>query len=359
MRRAPVIALLAAAAAPAPAAADTVAHRTPAIGPRIAGAQTVWGEERDEGVRVMIGAPRAKARALYRLPDSDARKTHRNFFHTPWSLSASPTHVAAILMTGTLTYESSDSIGTTTTSGAVGGPFDGVALLSGRTPPRGDTPCSGGFTSPDSVAVDGTRIAVAEEYGTCGGRDRLARLVIRDGDAVQLVPVPQLSTTKLQLAGRYVAWVEEARSQALVVHDLVTGTEVMRERHFAIGGLDLDADGTVAFTYADNPRGRKLGVLRAGAPGRRVLDRSVFDPIAIAGGRVLYYKRDRGDFRSRLLLRDLDGGVRRLATFTPRRRPTGDIDLSADRAVWAAQKTRSADYEAKPSGPARIVSRPL
>ena len=40
-------------------------------------------------------------------------------------------------------------------------------------------------------------------------------------------------------------------------------------------------------------------------------------------------------------------------------RRIGDIDLSAHRAVWATQKTRSADYEAKPSGPARIVSRPL
>jgi hypothetical protein len=86
----------------------------------------------------------------------------------------------------------------------------------------------------------------------------------------------------------------------------------------------------------------------------------VFDRgIAVARGRVLYVKNDRGDFRSRLLLRDLDGGTRRLATFTPRRRAIGDFDLSADRAVWAAQKTRSADYEARPSGPARIVSRPL
>ena len=47
------------------------------------------------------------------------------------------------------------------------------------------------------------------------------------------------------------------------------------------------------------------------------------------------------------------------AAVTPRRRRVGDIDLSADRAVWVTQKTRSADYESKASGPARIVSRPL
>ena len=87
---------------------------------------------------------------------------------------------------------------------------------------------------------------------------------------------------------------------------------------------------------SDDPRGRRLAVLRVGTPGLRVLRRNV---------------ADRGVA--------LDGGARRLATFTPRRRRVGDIDLSADRAVWAAQKTRSADYEAKPSGPARIVSRPL
>jgi hypothetical protein len=160
-----LLALLAAAAAPAPAAADTVAHRTPAIGPKIAGAQTVWGEERDEGVRVMIGAPRAQPRALFRLPDSSERETRRNFFHTPWSLAASATHVAAIVHTGTITQQDFDSVTTTSTAGAVGGPFDRVSLLSGRTPPRGDAPCEGEVTSPDAVAVDGARIAVAEEHG--------------------------------------------------------------------------------------------------------------------------------------------------------------------------------------------------
>jgi hypothetical protein len=361
MSRALLTALLALAAWPAAAAADTVAHRTPVIGPVIAGAQTVWGEERDEGVRVIIGAPRTQPRAVYRLADSGARKTERAFFKTPWSLSASATHVATIVLTGTVTSEGSDFVGTTTSSAAVGGPLGEVATLSGRTPPRGDAPCEGEATYPDSVAVEGTRIAVAEEHGTCGDRDRSARVVIRDGDAVRTVPVPRFSTTRLRLAGRFVAWIESGSpEETLVVHDLEAGADVLRERRYIFGDLDLGADGTVAFTYADGTRGRRLGVMRAGTPGLRVLDRGVSDRgVALAGGRVLYEKIDRGDFRSRLLLRELGGGTRRLATFTARRRPVGDIDLSSDRAVWAAQKTRSADYEAKPSGPARIVSRPL
>lgn len=357
MRRVLVIALLASAAWPAAAGAATVAHRTPAIGPKIAGTQTVWGEERHEGVRVMLGAPRARPRALYRLPDSGARKTQRNFFHTPWSLSASPTHVAAIVHTGTITHEDGDSIGTTYTPAAVGGPFGAVALVSGGTPRRGDAPCGDDTTSPDAVAVDGARIAVVEEYGACDGADRLARVAIHDGDAVHAVPVPSYRVVELRLAGRYVAWVEESRRQELVVHDLATGSEVLRERHFTVGDFDLDADGTVAISYQDGPNAGRLGLMRVGTPGLRRLDRNVGDRgVALAGGRVLYRKYGRGDFRSRLLLRDLDGGVRRLATFTPRRRPVGDIDLSPHRAVWATQKTRSADYEAKPSGPAKIVS---
>jgi hypothetical protein len=361
VRRPTLIGLLAAAVAPAPAAADTVAHRTPAVGPKIAGAQTIWGEERDEGVRVMVGAPRAQPRALYRLPDSGARKTERGFFHTPWSLSASPTHVGAIVHTGTVTSQGSDFVGTTSTAAAVGGPLGAVTALSGRTPRRGDSPCSGTSESPEAVAVDGARIATAELAYECdvpgSGRPRIA---VRDGDVVQVVTI-ESEVHVLQLAGRYVARVQDAgRRQELVVLDLATGVEVLRESRFAIGDIDLDADGTVALTYAQGPRGRRVGVMRVGAPGLRELDRNVADRgVALAGGRVLYEKRDRGDFRSRLLLRELGGGVRRLARFTPRRRRVGDLDLSADRAVWAAQKTRSADYEAKPSGPARIVSRPL
>ena len=360
MRRVTLIGLTGFALAPAPAAADTVAHRTPAVGPAIAGAQTVWGEERHEGVRVMIGRRGAQPRALYRLPDSSSRKTQRNFLHTPWALSASPTHVAAIVHTGTITSEGSDFVGTTVTSAAVGGRFAAPAILSGSTPRRGDAPCRSDSTSPTAVAVDGARIAVVEEYGSCEAGERVARVAVHDGDAVQSVPVPPYVVTQLRLAGRYAAWVEENRDHELVVHDLATGTEVLRERRFSIGDFDLDAEGRVVITFANGPKARRLGLLRAGTPGLRTLDRRVaYRGVALAGGRVLYERIDRGDFHSRLLLRELAGGVRRLATFIPRRRRVGEIDLSPNRAVWAAQKTRSADYEAKPSGPARIVSRPL
>lgn len=361
MKRALLTALLASAASPAAAAAETVAHRTPVVGPKIAGAQTVWGEERNEGVRLMIGAPRAKPRALYRLPDSDAHKTQRNFFHTPWSLAASPTHAAAIVMTGTVTSEGSDFVGTTVTSAAVGGPLTALTTLSGRTPRRGDSPCRSDSAFPDGVAVDGTRIAIAELAYECdvpgSGRPRIS---IHDGDAVQIVPIGA-EVHQLQLAGRYLAWIEDQSLPAeLVMHDLTTATEVLRVRRRSIDDFDLAPDGTVALAYATGVSRSAIGVVRVGTPGLRVLDRRPAGRgVALAGGRVLYEKRGRGDLRSRLLLRELDGGGRRLATFTPRRRRVGDLDLSLHRAVWAAQKTRSADYEAKPSGPPRIVSRPL
>ena len=167
----------------------------------------------------------------------------------------------------------------------------------------------------------------------------------------------------VQPAGRYLARIQDAgRRQELVVHDLASGGELLRVRHRSIGDLDIAADGTVALTYATEPR-HALPARRAASRNTPGCGRSTATspPAASHSPAPACSTRDTTAATSAraCCCAALDGGVRRLATFTPRRRRAGDLDLAPNRAVWAAQKMRSADYEAKPSGPARIVSRPL
>ena len=353
MRLAAVTLLIALGALAAPAAAATVARRTPAVGPVFAGAKVAWGEEtRAGGVRIRTGTPVA---TVHRVPAPTARRTDRGFFHTPWSLAASGTHLAAIVHTSTVTQSGPDFVSTTSTSAAIGGAFGALGLLAGSLPARGDAACDGTRRSPEAVAVDGDRIAFAELTFDCDLPETRSEITISGGGATTtVVAAENARVVQLRLAGRHLAWVVNDRR--LVVRDLLTNAETTLTR-FTIGDLDVDPEGRVAFTFSRNAGPRRLAILEAGR--LRVLDRRVADRgVALAAGRVLYEKLDRGDFRSRLLVRGLAGGTRRLATFTPRRRRIGGLDLDATRAAWATLPTRPG-YEGRPTGPARIISRRL
>jgi len=355
--------LLALAALAAPASADTVAHRTPAVGPAFAGDRVAWGEEtKAGGLRILAGSPAARPRVLGRVKAPTARKTDRSFFHTPWAFSASPTRLAAIVLTNTITSEGSDFVGTSSVPAAIGGPLsEPPRLLAGSSPPRAAKGCRGAYRSPQSVAVDGSRIALLSRVGTCGTPGSRTEIAILEGSGQRAITVDAGGpVVKFRFAGPYVAWDDEAEGHTLVVHDYERGVEIARESRFAIDDFDLAADGTVALTYADGPRDRRVAVLSPGRPGLRVLDRDVASRgVALAGGRVLYERLGRRDFHSRLMLRRVDGGAaRRLARFTPTRRRVGDLDLSRGRAAWAAQRTRRG-YDGAPRGPARIVARRL
>jgi hypothetical protein len=167
------------------------------------------------------------------------------------------------------------------------------------------------------------------------------------------------------LAGRYVAWIRERDlSGELVVHDLVTGADVVRLTldDLAARGLDelaLQQDGAVAFAYS-NRNFQRIAWAAPGTPGVRVLDRGTFDGVALAGGRVLYERTvSERRFSGELLLRPLAGGEpRRLAFFPERRWRVGHLDLDATRATWATRPMRRG-YDERPRGPARIVVREL
>ncbi len=195
---------------------------------------------------------------------------------------------------------------------ARGGPLEGpVEPL--------DAPCA------ETVAVDGDRIAVASVCGiTLYGPAGTETLDVGDVHDVAL-------------AGRYLAWTGDD----VVVHDLTTGTDVLRmsARELRAGLLDevaVQPDGVVAFSYGGE-NGHNVAWAAPGTPGAIVLDAAErVDDLRVAGGRVLYERR-RGlrERRRVLVLRTLgDGTVRRLARFTARRRLVGDLALDARRAAW-------------------------
>jgi len=357
---------------PAPAAADTVARRTPAAGPALAGDLVAWGEESRTGaVRIVVGAPGREPLLAHRIAPATARRTDRAFMHIPAAFAASATTFAALMYTGTVTHSESDSVSTSVALAAVGGPLRGpVTTLSGSIPARGDLPCRAPGSSPDAVDVDGDRIAVGAASYDClpDHAPPVSVTVHKPGSAVT-VALPAGAIRHVELAGRYVAWIHRGEVETVVVHDLDSGADVARVTTRDLGALTigdaaLQADGTVAFTYGGglpNRRGARLAVLVPGLPGTRVIDQHVSDRgVALAADRVLYERvLSEQRFSSLLLVRPLTGGpVRHLAQFTERRRRVGEIDLDTTRATWADLPTRRG-HDPLPRGPGRIVVRSL
>jgi len=346
----------------APAAADTVARRTPVVGPALAGDLVAWGENaRNGAVRVVVGAPGREPILAYRIRPATARLTERGFSGTAGSFAASSTRFVAVAHTSTITHSESDNVSIAVTKAAVGGPFRGpVEVLSGAIPTRGDSPCQGSYQYISAVDVDADRTAIGEFTDECR-RDNGPwddRVTVDAGGTRTTLPTGQQGMIRdVALAGRYVAWVRQSDRDEVVVHDLESGAAVLRVtardlRGTRIDEIALQADGTVAIGYLDLA-GQRLAWAVPGQPGVRRLDRRMaFRGLALAGGRVLY-ERLVSDLRfdSELVLRPLAGGpVRRLARFRVRHRRVGDLDLDATRATWA---TRT------PRGPARIVVRAL
>jgi hypothetical protein len=358
--------LLLLVAAAAPADAQVPVRGELGGGPAFAGERVAWGEESRSGaVRIVTGPPR---RLVHRLAPLAARRTARTISGYAGVFDASPTSLAAMLDTSTVTDVEFDSVSIASTLTAIGGPLDRPAsVLSGCLPARGDIGCGQDCRRPGAVAVDGDRIAVAEEFGPCGEPDAFqVRIAIHQAGSVVAIPVGT-EVRQVRLAGNYVAWVGWGNPHEVVVFDLVAGAPVVRLTQRDLGArhiddLALQPDGTVAFIYGGlrDRRGNRLGWTAPGRPGVRVLDRHAgSDELALDGGRVLYERVvSERRFTGELILRALAGGERRLAHFPERRRRVGDLDLEGPGATWAAQPM-GRGYEARPRGPARIVVRSL
>jgi hypothetical protein len=320
---------------PASASAATVAYRKPAVGPVLAGSQVAWGEAGSDGsVRVVRAEPREVA---WTWAPATAPRTSREFVRTPWAFAASAERWAAVPYVGTVTASGGDHVSVSVKPAAVTAAWGAApAVVSGELAERGDSPCAPGTWWPESVAVDGARVAVAETR--CGAQEH--RIVL-DGAAVALDGPPRA----LALAGRWLAWTTGVGAgDSLTIRDLTTGQVAFRVTRNQLGrsieDIDLDDDGRVLLTYSGpSDIGARLGIARPGVPGvQGLLSRAVPRGIAIEGDRILYSRyRDPEYRRSVLKLETLEGVVRKLATFRRGRRQVGDVDLSADAAVWAVR----------------------
>jgi hypothetical protein len=331
-----------------------------AVGPSFAGESLLYGEEaRNGAVRIVMSSPGRAPLLLHRIPPPAAKRTRRGFMHIPAAFGASSSHFAALVHTSTVTQSGSDFVTEEFLPAIVGGALSGPReVLSGSIPERADAPCRQTHGSPDAVAVDGERIAIAERVVTCvRGEPRPVRVSVSGREPVPLGT--DVIVDHVELAGRYLAWL--TGDDELVVHDLEAGTAVLRFTPRDLGArffddMALRDDGTVALVFG---RGR-LGILRPGTPGLRVLDRRVSSRgLEIAGERVLYGRMlDSDPYITELVVRPVEGGARqRLARFGPRRPRVGELDLDAQRAAWASQRVGGPNRE--PRGPARIVVRDL
>jgi hypothetical protein len=337
-----------------------------AVGPAFAGDAVMWGEEAPNGaVRVLKDGD-----LVHRVRPATARETERHFGGTTQVFAASEERFAAIVSTSTVVFEESDSFTSANSDGLISRRFDGPAeLLGGSIPRRGDQGCRGrtAYEQPDAVDVDGDRVAFgmfSDECRTDNGPWDDSVVLVAGGARTTIATGQQGLIRDVALAGRYVAWIRESRTEdayEVVVRDLEAGADVVRltSDDLVTRGIDeiaLQDDGKVAFKYV-NRNFQRIGWAAPGTPGARLLARGdEFEGLALAGDRVLYERKRR--FEGDLVLRALSGGTRRLAHFPERHRRVGDLDLDATRATWARQPTRRG-YEPRPRGPARIVVREL
>jgi hypothetical protein len=356
----------------APAGAQTVVRGELGGGPALAGDAIAWAEGSRDAVRVLTRAPGGERRLLHRVAPPTARRTTRGIpGGRPGVFDASATSYAAFASTSTVTSAESDSVSSSSTFAAFGGPFGAPpAMLAGCLPARGDLGCGETCGEPGAVAVDGDRIAVSEVGGPCDRpEERQAWITIHGPGGPTTVDADLGAVLRevrhLRLAGDYLAWISWDTPNEVVVYDLAASAVVVRLTARDLGArslyeLALQADGTVAFLYSGrrDRRGVRLGWTAPGRAGVTLIDRHAdYSDIALDGGRILYGRiLSERRFTGELVLRPLGGPARRLAHFPERRRRVGDVDLDGSRAAWAVQPTRRG-YDPQPRGPARIVVR--
>ena len=225
VRRAPLIALIAVGR---PGAGRRRHGRAPHAGGRAAdrGPPDVWGQERDGGVRVLIGAPRAQAAGAAPAAGLErAQDPPQLLPHAVVAGGLADSRCRDRRTRARSPPRASTSSARRSRRPRVGGPFGSVALLSRQhaAPQRHALPrrlhLAGGGCDRRRRGSPVVRDLLAGATSASAAR----AWSIRDGEAVHEVPVPTSATTQLRLAGRYLSWVEEDPGDQLVVHDLATG----------------------------------------------------------------------------------------------------------------------------------------
>jgi hypothetical protein len=344
------------------AAADTIAPSAVTDGPVLAGDRAVWADVTpSDAVRLLTMRPAGRPAVARRWEQPSAPGSNR----AVWSVAAGGSRAAAIV--GTCTHSGGYELARCAPH-AFSGPF--ARLRGPRLPERVARRCRRDVRNPREVAVSGRwRAVLVERFCPSLGIESLGarrRIEVRGGG--RRLQIPAGNVHGLRLAGRYLAW-QQGFGRA-VLYDLRRGERVRRvgSARRSAGGVDVQADGTIAFTRFEGAgRTCVTTISRAGAE-RVVACRAESvggsnaqtggsggigpDPtVAIAAGRVLYAR-----FGQELVLQRPGGEPAVLARFNPARvQRVGGFDLGPDAAVWARQRVRfSRPPGGMPSGPENV-----
>lgn len=208
------------------------------------------------------------------------------------SVSASPTHVAGTWESFVTVKGAVASAFSSTVAGRLDGPVEPLSSCS----PFGIPPSR-------SADVDGTRVAYTTEECNSGADHRIVVRDLAANSDVATLPAPAgKRLSRVQLAGRFLAWVEAepvAGSGDLVVYDLTAGAESYRVPGVGLYSLQSDGkvvriapqpgapdecSGQLAWHAPGEPESHLLGGCPRGAP-------------VAAGDRVLYLDADSADLQ--------------------------------------------------------------
>jgi hypothetical protein len=257
-------------------------------GPALAGTRVLWVDgSRFATLRVRSKHGTAPARTIARLETGDALDI------AVFDLAGSKTRAAfGLLATG------GDSGGPFTERRALyAGPLAGplTSLGPDMAGPR-PSPTPAGDCSPSTSGFSLSGDLLAYRDGACAGSSAPPQLVVRDLAAGTRTVVTARADLGAQvaIAGRFVAWIEEATG-SIVVFDRAAGAAAYRtpaaatdERvvHFA-----LEADGTLAVVRLRTVAGTShtnLAWYSVAAPTRHDIPGHPSGPIRIADGRIAY-----------------------------------------------------------------------
>jgi hypothetical protein len=275
----------------------------PLAGPILAGEGVLWIERSSAGgVRVMRARPGEGVKVLEELPPEGTGSQPYLAASTSRAIFSNQIFVRSPLSGSTVGGPRE------VRTGGLDGPFDRLVRCSDE----------GTFGERHrSVDVDGEVVAY-RDCGTSGG-------VIRDMSPTPMLPERRVTdrAQRLRLAGRYAAWVVGDERVDVVVYDRLLDTEVYRLTAAmipgAVRGLDVQNDGTVAFSYVEeSPRVMRVAWASLADPTvhQLPLTPKLSYDVKLSGGRLAFHRGTAGDFDvpfGEVGLTDLQGNSRVLA----------------------------------------------
>jgi hypothetical protein len=346
-----VVSALALMVVPSAEAADRVATKESVAGPVFSGSDVSWAAAGpSNAVDLFRATPAGKVSRFARFPGP------RDGLGLFPQLAASPQR---LVLTTTAEQPFGLSGSRSVLTSPVGGAFETL-----------DSGCGlFGSDRPRSVDVNG-RVVVYARCAADGGRQQV---IVRDYAMAQPVDqqIPGAGLFGLRIAGRFVAWLDDASEQVgfvragITVYDRTLGTVAYHLPVDSIPGpvhdLDLQADGKVAFSYQAGGGDTRIAWASANEPRlhRISLPRRYSYEVRIAGDRIAF-EGGRSVFggmwtRADVGVSDLAGHARKVGNLGEGDLFTDNFDFDGRRLTWWQYGCTTALIRvATVSGPAAI-----